>query len=282
MTNLLPSLDTPPSGRKRPVWFDSLAYCRQKLLAGRPVPWTAPGELAAFYGKAQDMFGSDALLVDLGDLFAQRAADDRLRQAMAARSRPGYALRTLLGDDEARTGAQHAVEALTAGRSAAPTVLTIPAPGRWLSVAVAQAGQDTPSPETGPPDADRTEAAAVYVADLLRIFANGGVTGLLLDEGPTAAADLAPPAAYQPVLNLAAHYGWPVFVRTDAAPAWPHGPVAGLAGWVGSAPPRLPEGRWGLVASPDRWADAQGDLVLAIVPVDADPETIMQRVRALS
>jgi hypothetical protein len=79
MIGLLASLDSPPSGRKRAVWFDSLAYCRQKLLAGQPVPWPSPGELAAFCGKAQDMFGSDAVQVDLADLFAQRAADDRLR-----------------------------------------------------------------------------------------------------------------------------------------------------------------------------------------------------------
>ena len=276
MSGLLASLDSPPSGRKRPVWFDNLAYCRQKLLAGQPVPWASPGELAAFYGKAQDMFGSDALLVDLADLYAQQAADDRLRQAMAARSRPGYPLRTLLGDDTARASAREAVDAITAGRATAPTVLALPAPARWLSVAAGQAGQ-----ETAPPDADRAETAAVYVADLLRIFAGARVDGLLLDEGPTAKSDLAPAQAYQPVLNLAAHYGWPVFVRTDAAQAWPHGPVPGLAGWIGSAPPRLTDGRWGLVADEDAWADTDGDFLLARVPADGDPETIMRKVREL-
>jgi hypothetical protein len=276
MTDLLASLDSPPSGRRRAVWFDNLAYCRQKLLAGRPVPWDSPGELAAFYGKAQDMFGSDALLLDLTDLYAQQAADDRLRQAMAARSRPGYPLRALLGDDTARAHAQQAVIAVTAGRTTAPTVLALPAPARWLSDAAAQAGQ-----EPAPPDPDRAETAAVYVADLLRIFAGAGVDGLLLDEGPTAAADLVPAPAYQPVLNLAAHYDWPVFVRTDAAPAWPHGAVPGVAGWLGSAPPRQAEGRWGLVAGEDLWADADGDLMLATVPADGDPETIMRKVGAL-
>ncbi len=276
MTKLLASLHSPPSGRKRPVWFDSLAYCRQKLLAGQPVPWASPGELAAFYGKAQDMFGSDALLVDLADLYAQRAGDDRVRQAMAARSRPGYPLRALLGDDTARGYAQHAVDALTAGRATAPTVLALPAPARWLTVAARQAGQDS-----SPPDGDRAETAAVYVADLLRIFAGASVGGLLLDEGPTEETDLAPPQAYQPVLNLAAHYDWSVFVRTDAAAAWPHGPVAGLAGWIGSGPPRQAGGRWGLVAADDAWGDARGDLVLAVVPAEGDPETVMRAVRAL-
>jgi hypothetical protein len=59
-----------------------------------PVPWDSPGEVVAFFGKAQGMFRSDALLVDLGDLLAWRVGHDGfLRTAMAAHSRPGYALR---------------------------------------------------------------------------------------------------------------------------------------------------------------------------------------------
>ena len=77
-------------GRSRATWFDSLAYCRAKLMSYGPVPWDSPGEVAAFFGKAQGMFRSDALLVDLGDLLAWRVGHDGLlRTAMAARSRPG-------------------------------------------------------------------------------------------------------------------------------------------------------------------------------------------------
>ena len=50
MPDLIGSLSAAPSGRATPVWFDSLAYCREKLLAGEPVPWGSPGELAAFAG----------------------------------------------------------------------------------------------------------------------------------------------------------------------------------------------------------------------------------------
>src|SRR5882762_10583372 len=91
MPDLLASLSAPPSGRSRPVWFDSLAYCRAKLLADGPLPWAAPGELGAFTAKAQGMFGSDALLVDIADLCASRVgADPELRAAMGLRSRAGY------------------------------------------------------------------------------------------------------------------------------------------------------------------------------------------------
>jgi hypothetical protein len=91
-----------------------------------------------------------------------------------------------------------------------------------------------------------------------------------------------------------------VLIRTEAAAAWPHGPVPGVALWSGStAPAAAPAaaggvalagggapGRWGVVAGPDFWADADppadADLVLAQIPAQADPEAVMKRVRALT
>jgi len=294
MSRLLASLDAPPSGRFRPVWFDAAAYGRARLLGGGDLPWQAPAELASFFGKTQAMFGSDAVLADVADVFAQRAAADQaLRAAMAARSRPGYALRTLLGDERARAHAADAVAALAATKGAVPLVLTVPAAGRWLAAAAAVA-----NPGAAPPEAGQAETAAMYSADFLRTFGEAGVDGLLLDEGPVAAGQLTDPEAYRPVLNVAEHYGWPVLIRTEAAAAWPHGPVPGVALWIGSAAPAPAAapaataagsgapGRWGVVAGPDFWADADppadADLVLAQIPAQADPEAVMKRVRALT
>jgi hypothetical protein len=223
-------------------------------------------------------------------VFAQRAAADQdLRSAMAARSRPGYALRTLLGDERARADAADAVGALAATKGPVPLVLTVPAPGRWLAAAAAQA-----HPGAAPPEAGQAETAAMYSADFLRTFGDAGVDGLLVDEGPVPAGQLTDPEAYRPVLNVAEHYGWPVLIRTEAAAAWPHGPVPGVALWIGSSAPAPAAaaagsgapGRWGVVAGPDFWADADppadADLVLAQIPAQADPEAVMKRVRALT
>jgi hypothetical protein len=229
------------------------------------------------------MFRSDAVLVDVGDVFAQRAAgDDRLRSAMAARARPGYALRTLLADEQARAAAAEAVRALAA-TAGVPLILTLPAPGRWLGSAAEQAGSDA-----GPVDADRAGTAAMYVADMLRTFGGLGVDGLLLDEGPVQASDLVHPEAYRPVLNVADHYEWPSLILASAAAAWPHGSVPGITLWLGEAAPaesKGPSGRWGVVAGAGFWdgddAEPGADLVLATVPAQADPEAVMKRVRAL-
>jgi hypothetical protein len=281
MSRLPASLDAPPSGRARPTWFDAAAYGRARLLGGGDVPWASPAELSSFFAKIGGMFRSDAVLVDLADLFAQRtAADQQLRAAMAKRSRPGYALRTLLGDEQARSTAVEAVRVLAATSGPVPLVLTVPTPGRWLVAAAQQAGSDP-----GPPDAAQAETAAIYSADFLRMFADTGVDGLLLDEGRVPVGELIHPEAYRPVLNVADYYQWPVFIQTDAAAAWPHGPVPDIALWVGLAAPSQPAGRWGVVADADFWEGADpsagADLVLAAVPVEADPETVMKRVRTL-
>ncbi len=287
MSRLPASLDTPPSGRARSIWFDAVSYGRAKLLGGAGVPWTSPAELSSFFAKIGGMFRSDAVLVDLADLFAQRtAADQQLRAAMATRSRPGYALRTLLADEQARSIAAEAVRVLAATSGPVPLVLTVPTPGRWLVAAGQQAQRaQRGGSDPGPPDAAQAETAAIYSADFLRMFADTGVDGLLLDEGRVPAGELIHPEAYRPVLNVADYYEWPVLIQTDAATAWPHGPVSGVALWLGSAAPSQPAGRWGVVADADFWegADpsAEADLVLATVPAEADPEAVMKRVRAL-
>lgn len=254
---------------------------RAKLLAGAAVPWDSPAELASFVAKLQGMFRSDAILADGGEVFAQRAAGDaQLRAAMAARTRPGYALRTLLADEQARGAAAEAVRALAATAGGVPLVLAVPAPARWLGAAAEQAGSDP-----GPLDAGRAETAAMYVADMLRTFGSLGVDGLLLDEGPAHGSSLIHPEKYRSVLNVADHYGWPVLIRSDAAATWPHGSM-GVTAWLGSAAADAPSGRWGVVAGAGFWDGdipaPDADLILVPVPAQADPEAVMKRVRALA
>jgi hypothetical protein len=279
------SLEQPPSGRAHPVWFDSLAYCRAKLLDGGSVPWESPGELSAFFAKSQGMFHSDALLIDLDDLYSQRVAgDDALSAAMTARTRPGFALRTLLADERTRGIAEGAMTALGAAHTGTPVLISIPSPARWLTIASQQAGVAV----TEPPDPAPVENAAIYMADLLRIFAGARVDGLVLNEGPVTEEDLADTDSYRPVLNVAAHYEWPVWIRTDEAGCWPRGEIEGVLGWLGSRPPAGNGSRWGIVLPPGPGLEtgplpgAGGGPVLAIVPGAADPELVMRWVRQLT
>jgi hypothetical protein len=284
MADLADSLERPPSGRAAAVWFDWFAHCRHRR-NGAGVPWASPREMASFFCEAQRVFRSDAVLVDVGDVFTRRVERDAaLSAAMAARNRPGYALRTLLADDRARSIACEATTAIAAGSAATPVLLSVPSPARWLELAVRQAG----SQPDGAPQARHVEAAAMYVADLLRVFAPAGVDGLLLDEGAAPHSELADAESYTPVLNVAAHHGWPVWVRSDRAACWPDGYIPGVTGWLGRRAPEQPApGQWGIVLSPEAGLQAtppgeRGGVVLAVVPEAAEPDSLLRWVDRLT
>jgi len=233
------------------------------------------------------MFASDALVVEVGDLCAQRvvAGDPALSEAMGRRSRVAFALRTLLADDRLRTTATEALEAAAGAAEGTPVVLSIPSPARWMAIAAEQAG--APTGVAGTPDPDHVDTASMYVADFLRTFADAPVDACMLDESTSGGDVLVDVEAYRPVLNVAAHYEWPVWLRSDRVPCWPRGDRDGVAGWLGSAPPAQPAGAWGVVVGPEEWLasgslpEVGGGAVVAIVPAAADPDAVMQRVREL-
>ncbi|MFD9668308.1 hypothetical protein ACFWAY_43095 [Rhodococcus sp. NPDC059968] len=98
-----------------------------------------------------------------------------LREDMAARTRVGYALKTLLADTET---ARQALEfaSVLAQTSTAPLVLQIPAPTVWLATTHEACGAGT----AGDIDVDDAENMSVYVADWLRGLANLPIVALLL------------------------------------------------------------------------------------------------------
>ena len=214
-----------------------------------------------------------------------RARRPALPAAMAARTRPGFALRTLLADERTRTTSPTgAMTALGAADSATPVVLSMPSPARWLTIASQQAGV----PATEPPDPALVENAAMYVADLLRIFAGARVDGLVLNEGPATEDDLADfeglPAGAQRrralrVARLGSHRR-----RRVLAP----GSIEGVLGWFGNRPPAGTGGPWGIVLTPGPGLEtgplpsAGGGPALAIVPEAGDPELVMRWVRQLT
>ncbi|KOS53122.1 hypothetical protein Z051_27275, partial [Rhodococcus rhodochrous KG-21] len=121
-------------------------------------------------------------------------------------------------------------------------------------------------------DADRVEAAAMYVADWLRGFAEVPVAAVLLDEriAADAAAALPPvdPQSYVPVTNVAAHYRWEIGLRgEDTVSIGEHeGDVLGSDYWL---------------AEDAAVPDAHGVFRLAHLPADAVPETVLARLAAL-
>jgi hypothetical protein len=234
----------------------------------------------AWQSKLLGLLKPDLAELPLAPVVAAWLAEHpRLREAMAAKRRAVFPLRTLLADEALRG---YLVELAKALRSAVrlPLVVVLPSPRAWVGLAYRQAHDETA--EVGDDEAD---GAAVYLADFLRSFGDAGLDALLLEE----AADNEPASAesvalYQPVLNVAAHYQWELGLRLPSASDY-RGEAAGFSCLI--APRPLPGACAGLSVEPAFWSGAAapaapaGGFRYAEIPVDASPEQVLERLALL-
>jgi hypothetical protein len=260
-------LSNPPSGRTAPLILDHASFGSARLLHGAPVPWSEPVECQSYFGQAQGLLRPDVTLVDLGAAYAQHLAGrPELVEAMGARSRSGYALKTLLADDPL-AAAVVGVTRVLAETNRQPLVLQVPAPLRWLALTRMATGQT----DVAALELDHGESASMYMADWLRRFGELPVTLLLLDgrrADDPALTDLVDDdlSAYSPLVNAAAHYRWGLALRTDDALEL-HGSDDD-----------------GAVLPPSFWVDEpapEARLLLAEIPSAAEPERVLQRLASL-
>ena len=261
-------LSSPPSGRAVPLILDHASFGSARLLHGAAVPWSEPVECQSYFGQAQGLLRPDVTLVDIGAAYTHHLARrPALVEAMGARSRVGYALKTMLADDELANAVAGVVRVL-AETSRLPLVLQLPAPLRWLLLASTAAGHGDPATL----GVDDGESAAMYLADWLRRVDSLPVALLLLDgrrHDDSALADVVADNldAYTPLINVAHHYRWGLALRTDDQLQL-HGSQA-----------------TGVVLPRSFWVDQQaprGSLLLGEVPADAEPERVLERLASLS
>lgn len=260
-------------GGRRPRWLDATDYCGRLLAAG-DIPWGDVTRLVDWHRKAQGLLRPDVAVLPLAPMLkAWVSAHPSLAEAMAARRRLLYPLKTLLSDEAAREHIRATLAGLRASHAGLPLALVLPAPGDFIGLAAGLAGT-----EAGEVDAEDADSAAMYMADFLRAFGDSGLDALLL-ETDSAAAD-AVVAACGPVLNIAGHYRWDVGLRHGGA-ALP----AGIDFQVAAAPAAgVPTG---IALAADFWRDSApppqgGDFIFAAVPADAQPEAVLARLQALN
>lgn len=259
--------------RSTTVWLDSLEYCAALLSKG-VVPWLNVAELISLLGRAQGLLKSDVIALPLAPVCeAWLAQHSALREAMNAKSRALYPLKTLLADTELR---EHLVEVADGLRTSVPNavfVLTLPSPHAWVGVAYAQARAGE-SVEVG---ANEIDGAALYMADFLREFGKSGIDSLLMLES----AGTQDVALYQAVNNVARHYRWDAGLKADIAvdPAaaalldFAIDPVDGGGMRHGVA---VPAGYWN--------GDGEAPTAkfrYACIPAQAKPEIVLDKLAAL-
>ena len=254
-------VQSPPSGRSTALALDAADYAQRVILRGAAVPWQDVTQYVNFLGQVEGLLRPDVRLVDLGAFYADALTRrPELPEAMAARSRTGYALKILLADEELASAA-HELLAVATQTSRLPLAVQVPSPLTWLArthVATGGAAADL--------DTDHGENASMYYADWLRRFSMLPVSLLLLD-GRADDLDGIPVedlAAYTPLHNAAEHYRWPLGLRT-ADGVTLHG--QDLKGVV------VPSAYWTEKGVPV----PEGDFGLAEIPAGAEPETVLAR-----
>jgi hypothetical protein len=218
-------------------------------------------------GQAQGLLRPDSTLLDLGAFYEHALGRSAtLVAALSARSRTGFALKTLLADDRTACAALELADVVSQ-TSRAPLMVQIPSPLWWLARMHELSGAGTAAEL----DADHAENAAMYVADWLRRLSDLPVHTLLLDErwvgpGGLPALDL---AAYTPVTNVGDHYRWTVARRSaetlDVLGSTVRGTVVPADFWYYDGDP-----------------GTSGDFLLADIPADALPELVLSQLAKLA
>jgi len=259
-------VSAPPSGRRTAVVIDHQKYAAAIILRGQPVPWSDPTAYSQFFGKAQGLLRPDVTLLDLGAMYDHLlAADEDLRLAMKARSRTGYALKTLLADEKTASEAFE-LASVVSQTSVAPLVIQIPSPMLWLALTHDLSGAGSVADLS----ADNAENAAMYVADWTRRLSKLQVSMLLLDERWAGTGALSPvdSSAYAPISNVTDHYRWALARRT-------HDTVEMLGSALTATV--VPHDFW---LSGDASAPS-GDFLFAEIPAGAVPEMVLSQLAKL-
>lgn len=248
----------PPSGRSTPLLIDDGEYAQSVIRQGAPIPWGDLAALTAHVGQIRALLDPDAAWIDVEPLVAA-LLDERpdLVTAMGARTRRGYALRTLLADDELVEKVVTTVATL-ATSARRPAVLDIPSPARWLARAHAVAGTALDDV-----DEDAADSASMYVAQWLGNFGRAPIALVLLDARGDETVAPERLGAYTALSNVAAHFDWSLALRSgDAVETAPGDPTVGLVPrefWLDNA--ELPA----------------ADLLLACIPSTAEPERVLDQ-----
>ncbi|MFT3720286.1 hypothetical protein [Pseudorhodoferax sp.] len=272
---------TDMAGQKRLLWLDHTDYSA-RLLAQGQAPWLDTAACVAWLRQAQGLLRPDVLALPLAAAAAawlDRHAE--LQAAMAGKAKRGHGpLKELLAAEGLRAHAADLVTALRAAMPGAVLALVLPSPRDWAGQAMQRAGGSADAV-----DEDAVDAAAATVAEFLRLFAQAGVDAVLLRESRPWATDEVELLLelYQPVANVARHYGWDWGVQWPEAVALPAGQGPGFtiaparcgAALAGLA---VPAGFWQGEAPP---APVAGSFEHAHIPADAHPETVLARLAQL-
>lgn len=272
---------TEVAAQRRLLWIDHTDYSA-RLLAQGQAPWLDTAACVAWLRQAQGLLRPDVLALPLAEVAtAWLERQPGLQAAMAEKTRRGHGpLKELLAAEGLRAHAAGLAVALRGAMPGAVFALVLPSPRGWAAQALQRAGGTADAA-----DEDAVDAAAAVMAEFLRLFAQAGVDAVLLHESRAWTADEVDLLLelYQPVANVARHYGWDWGLQWPEAVALPpaQAPQFTLApGACGAALNGLtvPDAFWQGQALP---ATDAGSFDMVRIPADAHPESVLAQLAAL-
>lgn len=260
--NLKTLVAAPPSGRPRPLLINDEDYSTAVIRQGAPIPWTDTALAAGHFGQVRGLLDPDSHWIDVRRLMAAHlAARPELVEAMGARSRTGYPLRTVLGDG-ALLESLLEVLGTVSHTTRRGLVLYTPSPAAWLSWAHQIAGNPIDAV-----DPDRADSASMYVAEWLGRLGELTVALVLLDARGTPCKTAERLDGYTSIANVAGHFDWSVAL-------WHDGGIDTAAG-----DPEIvviPEQFWTATAELP-----EGEVLLTTIPDSAQPEHVLDQLATL-
>lgn len=249
----------PPSstGTAPALCLDSVHFAR-RVFGSDLERWFDGPAMTYLMGQARQLLQPDAVIVPLLDWIQAKWTGDM--GALPSANRPGKVLEQIFQHDELLSSLTELLHALAPATRSAPTMALGIAPlEAWLQWAGGEAGALL--------DEADAEDVCVYLAALFNRLPPEPVEGLclFLDCGIDGDCDV----AYEPLLNTARHFGWPVLAAAASdvdlpqacaaharqAPTNAEGILLDAEQWDGSGP----EQRAPLIVSsiPAEWMPAQ-------------------------
>jgi hypothetical protein len=251
-----------PSGRTRPLLIDDAAYITVAVRQGAPIPWTDTAQLVRHFGQVRGLLDPDAIWIDIQHVYEGYVSTrPGLVTEMGARTRVGYPLRTLLGNEDLLSDIREALTSV-AGMSRRQLVLRIPSPVSWLLWAQELAGNPI-----GEVDDMRADSASMYIAEWLGRLGTIPVALALLDGRGTAGDVVERLSSYTAIANVTSHFDWSLAVWTDSGIETAAGEPA-----IGVLPTEF-------------WSDGAEvpacHVLVTAIPATAIPEQVLERLREL-
>lgn len=260
LTEKFPGLESPL------IWLDLWDYAQRLFLKGGEAPWLTPAEFDGFYRQILGLLDPAMAPIDLArviDAYLHR--NPHMKDKMTYRARSSYPLKTLLGDPGLRALVTALCNVTADARKSKPLALTVPSPLRLLNRAH-EFAHDAPLPHIGEDDCER---AAVYLTDFLGALGQPAGAFIMIVDPDGEAADENYKWALNPLANLASHMRWHLALATKADITDP----------MSADIVFTPKGLDGVWAEDGLNADPVPMALYTEIPVTADPETVLARLR---